>query len=48
NQRFTDSSTVHFTAKQEILIEKETVFLPSEKGSVFLEVNPKAGYTCKD
>lgn len=48
NQRFTDSSRVHFTAKREILIEKETVFLPSEKGSVFLEVNPKAEYSCKD
>jgi subtilisin family serine protease len=48
NQRFTDSSTVHFTAKREILIEKETVFLPSEKGSVFLEVTPDAEYTCKD
>lgn len=48
NQRFTDSSTVHFTAQREILIEKETVFLPSEKGSVFLEVNPKAEYSCKD
>ena len=48
NQRITDSSRVHFTAKREIFIERETVILPSEKGSIFLEVNPKAEYSCKD
>jgi len=48
NQRFTDSVQVNFTAKNEILIENETVFLPNENGEIFLKIHPEASYNCKE
>ena len=48
NQRFTDSVQVHFTAKNEILIENETVLLPSENGEMILTIDPEATYNCKE
>lgn len=44
NQRFTEESQVDFTAKDEILIDTETVFLPSDGGSVLLKIDPAATY----
>lgn len=48
NQKFTDSVKVDFTAKNEIIIENETVLLPSEKGEILLKIDPDASYNCKD
>lgn len=48
NQRFTDSVRVNFTAKNEILIENETVLLPSENGEIILTIHPEASYNCKE
>lgn len=46
-QRFTDSSRVHFTARQQILIKEETLLLPSHNGAVMLDINNTATYDCK-
>lgn len=48
NQKFTDSVSVYFTAKNEILIENETVLLPDENGEILLKIDPEASYNCKD
>jgi len=48
NQKFTDSVSVNFTAKNEILIENETVLLPDENGEILLKINPEASYNCKE
>ena len=44
NQKFTDASQVDFTAKDEILINAETVLLPGENGSIKLTIDPNASY----
>ena len=48
NQKFTDSVSVNFTAKNEILIENETVFLPDENGEIVLKIDPNTSYNCKE
>ncbi len=48
NQKFTDSVSVNFTAKNEILIENETVLLPNEHGEILLKIDPEASYNCKE
>ncbi|RMB61079.1 hypothetical protein EAX61_06270 [Dokdonia sinensis] len=46
--RFRESVNLNITAREEIKIEEETVLLPSENGSIFLGIDPKARYDCKN
>lgn len=48
NQKFTDSVTVNFTAKKEILIENETVLSPDKNGDIILKIDPNTSYNCKE
>ncbi|WP_299768893.1 S8/S53 family peptidase [uncultured Dokdonia sp.] len=48
NQKFTDSVSVDFTAKNEILIENETVLLPDENGEILLKIDSNTSYNCKE
>ncbi len=45
--RFRESVNLNITAREEIKIEEETVLLPSENGSIYLGIDPKARYDCK-
>ena len=44
NEQFREAARVHFTAKEEILIDTETVFLPDVNGSILLTIDPEATY----
>ena len=44
NEQFREAARVDFTAKEEILIDTETVFLPDANGSILLTIDPEATY----
>jgi hypothetical protein len=44
NQSFVRDAVVDFNATDEILIQEESVFLPSQNGSILLTVDPAKGY----
>lgn len=48
NQKFEQNAVVDFNAQDEILIQEETVFLPSQNGSILLTVDPSRAYTPED
>ncbi len=45
NQTFERDAVVNFNATDEILIQEETVFLPSQNGSILLTVDPSQKYS---
>lgn len=48
NQYFVQDAVVNFNAIDEILIEEESVFLPSQNGSIVLTVDPSKATNIKD
>jgi len=44
NQTFKEDAVVDFNAKEEILIQEESVFLPAQNGSILLTVDPTRAY----
>lgn len=48
NLTFERDAVVHFNATDEILIQEETVFLPSQNGSILLTVDASKNYLTKD
>ena len=48
NQFFVRDAVVNFNATNEILIEEESVFLPSQNGSILLTVDPSKANNTKD
>ena len=44
NQIFERNAVVNFNAKEEILIQEESVFLPSQNGSILLTIDPTRDY----
>lgn len=46
NQKFTDSATLNLTAKNKIVIKKNTVLKPGVDGKISLKINPKLEKEC--